>query len=227
MLEKVLPIITASALLSVCSNANAESEVSIGYKQSELNSVDLQTLFLEYEYKTNDYLSISLHAGLGLKEQITATLEDTYVSDITSTDIVTDTYEETTSLNHEFGISLNAWYPLINNWSVYGRLGYITLNVEDVAFSEFSVAGDTPPAEEPETAFSEGASLCSATGQEDVCGVSLEPTNTEATYDMGYSEIGMKWSLSDDATMSLGYLKSISSGESYDAFILRLGVGFW
>lgn len=227
MMKKLLPTIIGASLLAVCSQANAEGEASLGYKQAELNGTDLQVLFVEYEQKVNNYVSLSLYGGTGLNDEVTSTLDDTYVNDINSTTVITDSYEQTAKMKYEAGVSLNVTYPVINGWSVYGRLGYVAMQTEQTSYNEFAEAGDTPPAADPATEFSNGASLCAATGQESQCGVVISESSVESDFDMGYSELGLKWNMGDDATLSVGYMDTISSGDSYDAFILRFGVGFW
>lgn len=227
MRNKKLSILVGT-LLSISSGVtSASSEASLGFKQSELNGIEHQVLFAEYQYHVNDYLSFSVHGGTGATDEVTASLDDTYVADLGSDSVVTDTYEQTSKVRYEAGLSLNAKYPVINGWSVYGRLGYIMMQTEDVEYNDFFSVGDTPPADDPESAFLSGSDLCNSTGLEAQCGVSLDATQVTNDYDMGYTEVGLTWQMSETATLSFGRLDTISSGDSYDAFILRLGLGFW
>ncbi len=227
MRNKTLPILVGTILSISSGVAIASSEASLGFKQAELNGTDHQVLFAEYQYHVNNYLSFSVHGGTGATEEVTSSLDDTYVVDLGSDSVVTDTYEQTSKVRYEAGLSLNVKYPVVNGWSVYGRLGYITMQTEDVEYNEFFDVGDTPPADDPEGAFLSGSDLCNSTGVETQCGVSLDATQVTNDYDMGYTEVGLAWQMSESATLSLGRLDTISSGDSYDAFVLRLGLGFW
>jgi hypothetical protein len=225
MKKKLMSLVVASLLTAASGMSHADGGAYIGYKQQDFKDTELQILFVEYEHSFNKYFSVSAQVGTGLNDDVSQTKTDTYVSELSSTDILVDTYEESASVQHEYGISLNGYIPITEAFYAYGRVGYMMMEVESTSYPGFNI--DTPPSEDPQSAFDGGASLCESTGIESRCGVSLDKQVVSEDADMGIGEIGVKWEVTNEASFMIGYSKSLSGDDSYDGVSLRVGVVFW
>jgi hypothetical protein len=225
MIKKLINIAVASVLVSVPGLALADGGAYLGYKQQDFQDSELQVLFVEYEHSFGKYFSISANVGTGLNDDVSQVKNDTYVEDLTSSEILTDSYEESSSLQYQYGVSLNGYLPLTDAFSAYGRVGYMKMKVENTTYPGFVM--DNAPSTDPQAAFDDGASLCTATGIESICGSSFDKQVIAITDDIAIGEIGVKLEVTNKASFMFGYSKSLGGDDSYDGLSFRVGVFFW